>query len=364
MKFLDAERLKAILYFPPQNERARNYWLCQLLGWGALVGMHVYFDQHDPRENLLGDFLAKFLGMSYGILLTNAWRFYLLSKNIFTYRKRLPVMTLFLGVLAMSVAQTILVFINHLLFRPEHIDSEVSVLPLACLSWVFVFSFWTALYIASQMRWQTQRAEREKLELQVVFKEAELRALQAQVNPHFFFNSLNSIRALIYQDADAAARAVDQLAGMMRYSLQVGQKDTVAFAEELHAARTYLAMEQIRFEQRLQVEWQIEEGLDQIKLPPMALQSLLENAVKYGVEPKIEGCVVQIHARREGQSVLVSVRNPGRLIQSKNSTRVGLENTKKRLALLFGEQASCKLVEENGWVTASLRLPAPLHEKG
>ena len=184
-----------------------------------------------------------------------------------------------------------------------------------------------------------------------------MRALQAQINPHFFFNSLNSIRALIYQDADAAARAVGQLSGMMRHTLQAGQADTVRLADELAAVDAYLGMEKLRFDERLQLSVEIEAGLDNVAMPPMILQTLVENAVKHGVERSMGTCQITIAARRAGRQVLLSVANQGALADASASTRLGLANTSKRLALLFGPESTCSLVQHDGWVVASIVLP-------
>jgi LytS/YehU family sensor histidine kinase len=201
------------------------------------------------------------------------------------------------------------------------------------------------------------RFEMEKLELEVSVKDAELRALQAQINPHFFFNSLNSIRALIYQDADAAARAVGQLAGMMRHTLQAGQANTVRLADELAAVDAYLGMEKLRFEERLQLTLDIAPGLDEVAMPPMILQTLVENAVKHGLERSMGPCRISIGARRTASAVLISVSNDGELAEASASTRLGLANASKRLALLFGPAATCTLSAQNGAVVATIALP-------
>jgi LytS/YehU family sensor histidine kinase len=150
---------------------------------------------------------------------------------------------------------------------------------------------------------------------------------------------------------------VSQLAGMMRLRLQGSQVDTVRLADELAAVAVYLAMEKLRFEERLNLSLDIAPGLDDVAVPPMALQTLVENAVKYGVELSAGVCRIRIAAQRHDCQVLVSVANEGRLNEASASTRLGLHNTSKRLALLFGPQSTCSLAESNGWVTASIVLP-------
>jgi LytS/YehU family sensor histidine kinase len=201
------------------------------------------------------------------------------------------------------------------------------------------------------------RLEAEALRLQVAAKEAELRALQAQVNPHFFFNSLNSVRALIYEDRDAAALMIDRMASLMRYALQSGRNGLAPLAAELDVVQAYLAIEQIRFEERLRATLHIEPGLEQVHVPPMSLQTLVENAVKYGVEASAGGSDIEVHARRGQGCVQLEVANTGALRGASQSTQVGLDNARKRLALSVGPDATLDLREHDGWVRATITLP-------
>ncbi len=197
-------------------------------------------------------------------------------------------------------------------------------------------------------------------------KEAELRALKAQVNPHFLFNSLNSLRALIDEDAPRAREVVTRLANMLRYSLQSGQLETVSLDEELRTVEDYLALEQIRHEGRLRVRWAVDEPARVLPVPPMLLQTLVENAVKYGISTRREGGEVVVWAKVEGQVLDIRVSNPGELASPGNtssakagsSTGVGLRNASERLKLLYGDRAVLRLVEgPAGCVTAEVSIP-------
>jgi LytS/YehU family sensor histidine kinase len=200
--------------------------------------------------------------------------------------------------------------------------------------------------------------EATALRMEVQAKDSELRALQAQVNPHFFFNSLNSIRALVYEEPDSASQMIDQLASLMRYALQTGQLHKVPLKKELEAVEAYLAIEKIRFEERLRASITVEPGLEQVMVPPMSLQTLVENAVKYGVEMSTTGSDILITARRSGDNALIEIANAGAIRSFGDSTKVGLTNTRKRLALSIGEEASLQLSENSGWVRATLQFPA------
>jgi LytS/YehU family sensor histidine kinase len=205
-------------------------------------------------------------------------------------------------------------------------------------------------------RRQARQLGQAALRHQAEAHHAQLRALQAKVNPHFFFNSLNSLRGLVFENQEAAARMIDQIATLMRYSLGSGERHTVPLADEMSAVRAYLAIEQIRFEARLRVDIDIPAALGDLPIPPMTLQTLVENAVKYGVEPNPLGSEVRIHARRDGTAVELSVLNQGSIRERPGSTRIGLDNVAQRLALALPGPSRLNLSEADGWVTACIRI--------
>jgi two-component sensor histidine kinase len=227
---------------------------------------------------------------------------------------------------------------------------------------------WLCVYFFYHVFERLQRLQVEQLALAASAKEAELRALKSQVNPHFLFNSLNSLRALIDEDAPRAREAVTRMANMLRYSLQSGQQETVALEDELRIVEDYLALEQIRHENRLRVRWDIPEDARNraVPVPPMLIQTLVENAVKYGISSRRDGGEVLIAARIEGAALQLRVTNPGDLSQpascsaarAGSSTGVGLRNAADRLKLLYGGRAHLSLVSEPaGCVTANVTIP-------
>ena len=225
---------------------------------------------------------------------------------------------------------------------------------------------WLCVYFFYHVFERLQRLQVEQLRLAASAKEAELRALKSQVNPHFLFNSLNSLRALIEEDAPRARESVTRLANMLRYSLQSGQQETVPFEDELRIVEDYLALEQIRHESRLRVHWQVSDEARRQPVPPMLLQTLVENAVKYGISTRRDGGEVTISARVEHQHLRIRVTNPGDLTapassaaaRAGSSTGVGLRNASERLKLLFGDRAQLALLAEPvGCVTAEVQIP-------
>jgi sensor histidine kinase YesM len=208
-----------------------------------------------------------------------------------------------------------------------------------------LFVAWLCLYFFYHVFDRLNRSEIERFQLMTSVKEAELRALKSQVNPHFIFNSLNSLRALIDEDPARARTAVTQLANLLRYSLKSGQLETVPFEEELGVVNDYLALEQVRHEERLRLRLDITPEALHLPIPPMLLQTLVENAVKYGISPRAEGGEIAIIARNEGGALRIQVSNPGVISQEvrSSSTGLGLRNAAERLRLIFGERATLML---------------------
>jgi hypothetical protein len=340
----------------PPRRSSRAYWLCQLAGWGAVAAISsVSFSSFAP-DNVLAIVGIYTWGAIGGIGLTHSWRAFLRRRGWLEQSPRVAWWRIAGCVVVLGILQTMLVVLGFAVARLPGSFQGFSWLPSALITWTFMIAVWTVIYSYTLSARRAKRLESEALRFEILAKDAELRALQAQINPHFFFNSLNSVRALIYESPDAAAKMVDQLAALMRYTLSSGSKATVDLSDELEAVRAYLAIEKIRFEERLRAVFDIEPDLDNVQIPPMALQTLVENAVKYGVERNAAASEIRITIKNLPEVVSVEVANQGALVRFTDSTRLGLENSRKRLALLNHEGSQLTLVERNGWVIATFQL--------
>ncbi len=222
-------------------------------------------------------------------------------------------------------------------------------------------ALWLALYLTAVSLRRYAEAQTRALALELAAKEARLQNLQAQLNPHFLFNSLNSVRALIGEDPAKAAESITWLASLLRYSLRADSRRSVSLREEIDMVTQYLALEQLRFEDRLRVELQVEPAAADALVPPLALQTLVENAIKHGISRLPEGGTVRIGVTSQGGMLEVMIRNTGRLVAD-GGTGIGLRNTRERLALDYGRAASLDLWEADGEVLARLRLPLRMGE--
>ena len=206
--------------------------------------------------------------------------------------------------------------------------------------------------------WQAQRLIAARMGEDLA--QAQLRALQAQLNPHFLFNALNSVVVLIGRDPPLAQRTVVRLADLLRATLRAGESQEIPLSQELEVTRRYLEIEQVRFADRLTVEWQVDEQLE-AAVPAFALQPLVENALLHGIAQRPGAGTLSIHAERDGGDVVLRVCDdgPGPMAASRsNGAGVGLANLRARLERLYGDAASLRLhPRETGGAEAVLRVP-------
>ena len=201
-------------------------------------------------------------------------------------------------------------------------------------------------------------AERRGLELQVLAREAELRALRAQIDPHFLFNSLQSISALTTADPSAARRMCLLLADFLRETLALGARKRIPLESELALARRFLAVEQVRFGDRLQVAIEAAEDTANCEVPPLVLQPLVENAVTHGIAHVLEGGVVRVRAERRVASLMITVDNPSDADRpAGRGTGLGLRNVRQRLDSVYGDDASLRTEETGGRFVARMDIP-------
>jgi sensor histidine kinase YesM len=232
-------------------------------------------------------------------------------------------------------------------------------LPILFLLGVFLFALATLLHLLVELTGRARETERRALELQVHAREAELKSLKAQLDPHFLFNSLNSVSALIGSDAPAARRMCYLMAGFFRKSLGLGQKERVPLSEELYLAETYLAIEEVRFGERLKTDLKVSEETLTLAVPPLILQPLIENAVHHGIAHLLEGGAVTIRSARRDDLLELAVENP--VDPERPASRgagVGLANVRSRVEALYGHRARIDVEATPESYRVRLLLPA------
>ena len=214
------------------------------------------------------------------------------------------------------------------------------------------------LYTVSVALHYMQLAQQASRDAELLARDAELRALKAQINPHFLFNSLNSITALTTVDPAKAREMCIRLSDFLRNTLGLGERETISWREELALSRTYLDVEQVRFGARLRVEIDVDEDCSDCLVPPLVLQPLIENAVKHGIATMVEGGLIRVEGHLVHGSMEVSVANdfdPDSPTPRRNG--LGLRNVRSRLATRFGDAASLTAHVENNQFRAEMIVP-------
>jgi two-component system sensor histidine kinase AlgZ len=203
-----------------------------------------------------------------------------------------------------------------------------------------------------------RQAERRQLQLEVLSRDAELRALRAQLDPHFLYNSLNSISALTTIDPPGARRMCVLLADFLRDTLAISVRDQIPLADELALTDRFLGIEQVRFGERLQVERHVDGSAARCRVPPLLLQPLVENAVSHGIAGLLEGGVIRLDVARQADQLSIAIENPRDLDAPVPSRRgVGLENVRQRLTTMFGAEARIETRTDAGRFRVELAMP-------
>jgi LytS/YehU family sensor histidine kinase len=228
------------------------------------------------------------------------------------------------------------------------------------IAMLVVILAWVAIYLAVAMQRRRYQAELREARMGAALQSAELRLLKSQLNPHFLFNALNGVRALIADEPARARDAVTQLARMLRHTLAAGDEDLVSLRVEMELVDDYLALESMRLAERLRVERDVDDAALGARIPAMLLQTLVENAIKHGIAELQQGGALRISARVIDGELRVEVRNPAPIPGGNaNGGGVGIRNARERLRLLFGHRASLQLdLSQPGQARAELRLPA------
>jgi two-component system sensor histidine kinase AlgZ len=206
---------------------------------------------------------------------------------------------------------------------------------------------------------RSRDAEKQALQLSVLAREAELRALRAQIDPHFLFNSLHSIGALTGSDPAGARRMAILLADFLRDTISLGRREHITLADEMRLIERFLAIERVRFGDRLSVDLTLDERAAACDVPPLLLQPLVENAVTHGIATLVEGGTVTVRTSRNGSRLAIAVENPCDPERKRGrGTGVGLENVKRRLDAAYGSEAWLTAAEADGMYRVEMMLPA------
>ncbi len=205
----------------------------------------------------------------------------------------------------------------------------------------------------------SRQAQARAMQASILAREAELRALKAQIDPHFLFNSLHSISALTASDPGKAREMCVLLSDFLRSSLRMGDRERIPLGEELALARSFLAIQRIRFGSRLEIEEDVDDGTTGCLVPPLLLQPLVENAVTHGVATRVEGASIRIGISQAGERIAIRIENTfDKDARRRRGGGLGLANVRKRLEVCYGDAASMEVRQTEDRFQVDVQFPA------
>jgi len=349
-----------------------SLWKLQLIGWSMyFVLMLLTFLTRDTDETFAYILAVKSFRTATGFSLSCA--LWLIYRNIATHniveRKNLNrdsmgktiiiilVLSILFGIL-WTLIETIFFWATLPNFDIAH---SLQYKPRVALSYGVTLLAWSAIYFGIAYWKQVQIEHQDALNAALLAETAQLDLLRYQLNPHFLFNALNSIRASVSPNNTAAKEMITQLSEFLRHSLMSNNNKESTLSEEFESLENYLAIEKVRFEEALEVELNIAEKAKTILIPSFLLNPLVENAIKHGFLTGPEVLKVHVSARLEiDGTLIIEVKNTGHLNSAEQNTRdrtkIGLYNVQERLKKQLPDKSSFRLFEENGFVVASIKI--------
>ena len=341
--------------------RIPNYWIFQAIGWGMFIITNTFFALTFDKYNT--DFIGRLITfVAIGVIFSHIMRDVikktrLLQRTLNQQIVGFILITLFFATVV-GYLDTLLTSTFDIRIEQEGELTETEMV-ISNSFYAFVYLFmWNCIYFIYHYIDKSRTQTLDTFKLQALVKELELKTIKSHINPHFIFNALNSIRALIDENPSRARDAITELSNILRSSMQSENLETVPLERELNIVKDYLALEHIRFEDRLRVEYDIDEDTLSQPVPPMMLQTLVENAIKHGISKYENGGIVKIISDFRGKNHELIVRNTGKLNGGISKEGFGLHSTASRLGLLFGSAAKFEIQDTaNNIVEAKVSIP-------
>lgn len=332
------------------------YWSLQIGGWALYavlqsVARILVSDSGSSTNRIVFFFYEALLCL----LITHSYRYFInrwrwLNFSMVMVIPRIVLSVFVLGIvmyfLRIPVSIPLRLFNANLAFDPLHILGQ-------SFFYAILFFLWSVFYFI----YNYFERYNKSLKLEATVKEIELNNLKAQLNPHFIFNAMNSIRALVDENPGKSKEAITQLSNILRNSLASEKRGLTKFEDELKIVKDYLSLESIRFEERLKTEYSIAPGSNDFWVPPFMIQTLVENGIKHGISQLTEGGTIALKTVIIDDELKIQISNSGHYVNGKKSG-LGLTNTVQRLKLLYGDAAYLRISnEKNNFVFTEVKIP-------
>ena len=339
------------------NKRKLYYFL-QFGGWGLYLFIAAFYAIIGGQKITIEGMVTVLPVLILGISISHLYRemiIYLgwLKMSITPLIPRILLATIFYSVLLEVVYQVVLWL---LLGGPLNLDWKNSSVNI--LGWSSLFFIWSLIYFAFHFFQNYRKEEIKNLQWEATNREFELNRLKSQLNPHFIFNAMNTIRALVDEDPGKAKKSITRLSNVLRNSLMTGKKKVISLEEELSLVRDYLEIEAARYEERLAIEWEVNPSANRASVPPLMIQTLVENGIKHGISTLPEGGTISIRCSTKEDRLQVAIANSGTYHENKKEDAgFGIFNTRQRLHLLYGDDGHFHIDNKDGRVITELDIP-------
>lgn len=338
------------------SRKTKIYWYCQLVGWSFFVVVNsIFFGL--SYTSTYKEYLMYFFTLPVGIGISHLYRSLLIRTRLL--ERPLPVQIV--AIIFFSIVKAILFFLMSLalwnIFSLNTNELSLVFILESIINFTVIFSIWNIIYFGFHYFQNYKRSEIDSLRYLAASKESQLMSLKSQLNPHFIFNCLNSIRALIDEDPVKAKDSVTRLSSILRSTLLLNKRKEVSLKEELELVRNFLDLEHVRYEERLKYTIEADPSVMDVQLPPFIIQSQVENAIKHGISAIPGRGEVKVRVFPQQEHLLIEVKNTGKLSHKEPLTGVGFRNSIQRLELLYGEQSQIFIREDGDFVVVDIRLP-------
>lgn len=339
-----------------------TYWILQAVGWGFYFAGYTFIFLTVLDWNIPDFFAQLFIHTFSGLLITHLMRSVIRRSGAldFAFKKQIfavAALSIFFSFLTSFLAVSTDVILKIQDAKAEHRPFLELVARFAISYFQFII-LWNLIYFTYHHIQKSKQQKIDQVKLETLLKELEIRTFKAHINPHFIFNSLNSIRALVVENPERARSAITQLSNILRNSMHGDKTEKTLFEKELSIAKDYLALELVRFEDRLEVVYDIDEDTLEHPVPAMVLQAMVENALNYGINRNTSSGSIRVWSDFTNNHHVFGVTSTGAFREYITERKEGIVKLQSRLDLMYGADAGFGVMQtSDGLIEAKMSIP-------
>jgi sensor histidine kinase YesM len=342
------------------------YWKCQLIGWSAASLYWTFLGFSGGKYNLFIGLIQFLSDVTVYIFITHLYRNFAIRHNWQQLNLNSLLKRIVPAIIVMGSAYLLVTLIKVYLFKiwiapccvqPFSVFFKLIWLVML-IAGIRLMSIWLLAYHLYHYAQREINTTKENARLAIIAKDAQLNSLSAQLNPHFLFNSLNNIKALVIENPKSARRGIDLLSDLLRTALYSGDVLLIKIQDELGLVKDYLELEKLRLEERLQFRIDADDSLNDVLILRFCIQALAENAIKHGVGRQKDGGLISVKIMPSGDFISISVENPGEFDINAETKGLGIKNLTERLQLQYKGRAKFNMtIQDKGSVLSTILIP-------